>query len=162
MYTIFTQEFGKIFCQKKFSKREKALDIWYMIQVEIETKEDKKVHKMRNIKILSDFAPQNRDFWVLNSYLEMLAMILRLSPDGLQIYQVLEIVETIHDYENITEEKILLAKLKLSQIYWNLWLDHKNQTLQRILWFIHKNNFSEIVRLSGLNEDIKKDLEELL
>jgi hypothetical protein len=33
-----------------------------MIQVEIETKEDKKVHKMRNIKILSDFGPQNRDF----------------------------------------------------------------------------------------------------
>jgi len=27
MYTIFTQEFGKIFCQKKFSKREKTLDI---------------------------------------------------------------------------------------------------------------------------------------
>jgi len=47
----------------------------------------------------------------------MLAMILRLSPDGLQIYQVLEIVETIHAYENITEEKLLLAKLKLSQIY---------------------------------------------
>lgn len=88
-----------------------------MIQVEIETKEDKKVHKMRNIKILSDFAPQNRDFGILNGYLEMLAMILRLSPDGLQIYQVLEIVETIHEYENITQEKILLAKLKLSQIY---------------------------------------------
>jgi hypothetical protein len=47
----------------------------------------------------------------------MLAMVLRLSPDGLQIHQVLEIVETIHEYENITEEKILLAKLKLSQIY---------------------------------------------
>jgi hypothetical protein len=88
-----------------------------MIQVEIETKEDKKVHKMRNIKILSDFAPQNRDFGILNGYLEMLAMILRLSPDGLQIYQVLEIVETIHEYENITEEKLLLSKLKLSQIY---------------------------------------------
>jgi hypothetical protein len=88
-----------------------------MIQVEIETKEYKKVHKMRNIKILSDFAPQNRDFGILNGYLEMLAMILRLSPDGLQIYQVLEIVETIHEYENITEEKLLLSKLKLSQIY---------------------------------------------
>lgn len=117
MYTIFTQEYGKIFCQKKFSKREKTLDIGYMIQVEIETKEDKKVHKMRNIKILSDFSPLTRDFTLLQNYLEMLAMILKLSPDGLQIYQVLNIVEIIHEYENISEEKLLLAKLKLAQIY---------------------------------------------
>jgi len=85
--------------------------------VEIETKEDKKVHKMRNIKILSDFSPQTRNFSLLQNYLEMLAIILKYSPDGVQIYQVLDIVEIIHDYENLTSEKLLLAKLKLSQIY---------------------------------------------
>ena len=71
-------------------------------------------------KILSDFAPQKRNFSLLQSYLEMLALILKYSPDGLQIHQILNIVEIIHEYENITDEKLLLAKLKLAHIYGSL------------------------------------------
>ena len=81
LYTIFTQEYGKIICQKKYSKTEKSLDIGYLIQFEIETKEDKKIHKMRNIKILSDFSPTNKNFDVLNNYLELLAMIHQNTPE---------------------------------------------------------------------------------
>ena len=160
LYTIFTQEYGKIICQKKFSKTEKSLDIWYFIQVEIETKEDKKVHKMRNIKILSDFAPANKGFQILQAYLELLALILRNTPEWVQVYGVIDIIQAIHEYENISAEKILLAKLKLLHIFGSLPDEHQDQTIHKILHFIHKQKISEILRLSGLSRDIKKHLEE--
>ena len=86
LYTIFTDEYGKIMCQKKISAKEKTLDLGYEIQFEIETKEERKVHKMRNIKILSDFSPSTKKFLVLQKYLEVLAYIGKNSPDGLQIF----------------------------------------------------------------------------
>lgn len=162
LYTIFTQEYGKIMCQKKYSKTEKSLDIWYLIQFEIETKEDKKVHKMRNIKILSDFAPANKSFDVLQNYLELLAMILKNTPEWVQAYWIIDIVEFIHKYEEITADKILLSKLKLLHIFGTLPYDHQNETTNKVLKFIHTKPISEIFKLWKIPEDIKKDLEDNL
>ena len=160
LYTIFTQEYGKIMCQKKYSKTEKSLDIGYIIQFEIETKEDKKVHKMRNIKILSDFSPTNKSFDVLQNYLELLAIILKNIPEGVQAYWVIDILEYIHDYENITADKILLSKLKLLHILGTLPYEHSNETTNKVLKFIHAKPVSEIFKLWAIPDDIKKDLEE--
>lgn len=162
LYTIFTQEYGKIMCQKKYSKTEKSLDIWYLIQFEIETKEDKKVHKMRNIKILSDFAPANKSFDVLQNYLELLAMILKNTPEWVQAYWIIDIVEFIHKYEEITADKLLLSKLKLLHIFGTLPYDHQNETIHKTLKFVHNKPISELFKLWTIPEDIKKDLEELL
>lgn len=162
LYTIFTQEYGKIMCQKKYSKTEKSLDIGYVIQFEIETKEDKKVHKMRNIKILSDFAPTNKSFDVLQNYLELLAMILKNIPEWVQTYGILDIIEIIHAYENITADKIVLSKMKLLHIFWTLPYEHTNETTHKVLKFIHVKSISEIFKLWTIPEDIKKDLESFL
>ena len=160
MYTIFTDEYGKIICQKKISAKEKTLDLWYEIQFEIETKEERKVHKMRNIKILSDFSPQTKSFAVLQKYLEILAYILKNSPDGLQIFWIVEIIQKIHHFENISEEKLLLCYLKVAHIYGNLAQEHSNPIVQKILHFVHTKKISEVLRLSWI-EKYKKDLEQL-
>ena len=161
LYTIFTDEYGKIICQKKISAKEKTLDLGYEIQFEIETKEERKVHKMRNIKILSDFSPSTKKFWVLQKYLEILAYIWKNSPDGLQIFWIVEIIQKIHDFENISEEKLLLTQLKIAHIYGNLPENNWDPILQKILNFIHTKKISEVLRLSWI-EKYKRDLELLL
>ncbi|MCP4523315.1 MAG: hypothetical protein GY828_03785 [Candidatus Gracilibacteria bacterium] len=159
LYTIFTKDYGKIICQKKLAKHEKTLDIGYIFQCEIETKEEKKIHKMRNIKITSDFSIEKKGFHILQKYMELLAYILHNTPQNVPIFQVVEIVEHLHRYENITTEKLLLGKLKLAHIFGLLGEDHNNQTVKKILGFIHQKQFSEIIRLSGIEESIKKELE---
>ena len=52
LYTIFSKDYWKIMCNKKFSKKEKTLDLWYLINFEIITKENVSIHKIKNIKIL--------------------------------------------------------------------------------------------------------------
>lgn len=160
LYTIFTEEYGKIICQKKISAKEKTLDLGYEIQFEIETKEERKVHKMRNIKILSDFAPSTKNFWVLQKYLEILAYILNNSPDWLQIFGIIEIIQRIHNFENISEEKLLLSFLKVAHIYGNLPEHNADPIVQKILNFIHTKKISEVLRLSWI-EKYKKELEQL-
>lgn len=160
LYTIFTEEYGKIICQKKVNNREKALDIWYEIQFEIETKEERKVHKMRNIKILSDFWPHSKSFSLLQKYLEILAYILQNTPEGLQVFWILEVIQRIHHFENISEEKLILAQAKLAHIFWHLPDIHQDPTIQKILYFIHTKKISEVLRLTWI-EKYKKDLEQL-
>jgi len=161
LYTIFTYDYWKIICQKKLSKSEKTLDLWYIINFEIETKETRKVHKIRNIKILSELNTQGRSFSFIHSYLELLWLILKNIPEWVPIWQILEICEYIHTGINIHEEKILLAKLKCLSIFGILNVQHKNPTIQKILHFVDKNNISEILKLTWINEELKKELEQL-
>lgn len=161
LYTIFTEDYWKIVCQKKLSTREKTLDIWYLIHFEIETKEDRKVHKMRHIKIISEFSLLKKTYLEMESYLKLLAYVWKQAPEWAPVYQVLEIFELVHLYENITEEKLLLARLKLASIFWVLPQEYGSEMTQRILWFIYKNKITQILKLTGISEEIKKELEHL-
>ena len=162
LYTIFTYDYWKILCQKKISKKEKTLDLWYILNFEIETKEERKIHKIRNIKISSEFNTRNKDFSFINSYLELLSIILNNTPDGSPVSQILEICEYINSHPNLDENKILLAKLKCFNIFGNLAIQHSHTTIQKILHFINKNNISEIWKLTWIDNDLKKELEQLL
>jgi len=162
LYTIFTFDYWKILCQKKINKKEKTLDLWYVINFEIETKETRKVHKIRNIKISSEFQTENKNFTLIHQYLELLWIVLRNTPDGVPVSHVLEILEYIHSDHRLSEERILLAKLKCYNTFWILKIEHKNQTIQKILKFIDKNNITEILKLTGINTELKKELEQLL
>lgn len=161
LYTIFTEDYWKIMCQKKLTSREKSLDIGYLIHFEIETKEDRKVHKMRHIKILSEFSLSKKTYHEMESYLKLLAYAWKQAPDWVPVYQVLEIFEEVHNYTNITAEKLLLARLKLSSIFWNLPQEYGNEITKKILWFVHKNKISQILKLTGISEEIKKELESI-
>jgi hypothetical protein len=52
-----------------------------MINFEIETKKDITIHKIRNIKILSSFDYEKKSFLLINNFLELIALILKNSPE---------------------------------------------------------------------------------
>jgi len=47
----------------------------------VETKEERKIHKMRNIQILSEFITENKTFSVIHTYLELLQLLIKNIPD---------------------------------------------------------------------------------
>lgn len=159
LYTIFSRDYWKIRCNKKVSKKEKTLDLWYLVNFEITTKENVSIHKIRNIKILSEFSQENKKFSELNLYLTILATILKNIPDWNPVYELFDLVELINKYENLDELKLILTKLKIISILWELNDNHKNQTVSKILKFINNNKIDRILKLSWINEEIKKELE---
>lgn len=159
LYTIFSHDYGKIQCSKSLSKKEKNLDLWYMINFEILTKQEAKIHKIQNIIILREFNTQNQSFAVINTYLEFLAYINTSCAPNLQIIQIYGIFEALYSLSEISNEKILLSWLKSKQIFWLLQIEDSDNTTQKILKFIHKNNISNILKLTGINEKIYQKLQ---
>jgi len=159
LYTIFTREYGKIMCNKKLSKTEKTLDLWYLVNFEITTKENVSIHKIRNIKIISEFNMQNRSFTELNNYLVILSIIYKKVPTWAPIYELFDLLEIINFEENINELKLILIRLKISSIFWELWENHSNKIISKILKFINDNKVQRVVKLTGINEELKKELE---
>ncbi|MDD3646420.1 MAG: recombination protein O N-terminal domain-containing protein [Candidatus Gracilibacteria bacterium] len=170
VYTIFTCDYGKIKANKKLASKEKTLDLGYIINFEIETKENRNIHKIRNIKIKSEFLNKNRSFSEINSYLVLLSTILKKIPDGVPVMEVYDIVEKITILPPPSGEKIatsieikqILATLKVIDIAGELDLKHRNETISRILRFINANKIDSILKLSGIDENTKKELESLL
>jgi len=161
LYTIFTKEYWKILCNKKLSKKEKTLDLWYIVNFEISTKENQSIHKIRNIKILSEFSRENKSFSELNSYLTILSIILKKIPNWLPINELFELTEILNINENITETKLILIKLKIISIFWELDENNDNGTIQKILKFINSNKIERVLKLTWINEDIKGKLEKI-
>ena len=159
LYTIFTKEYGKIICNKKLSKKEKTLDLWYLVNFEIITKENVSIHKIRNIKILSEFNMQNRSFKELNSYLIILSIILNKTPKWSPIYELFELLEIINSEQNIDELKLILTKIKITSIFWELNENNSNKTISKILKFINWNKIERILKLTWINEELKKELD---
>ena len=158
LYTIFTKEYWKILCNKKISKKEKTLDLWYLINFEIITKENQKIHKIKSIKILSQLISENKSFHELNQYLTILALIEKKTPKWLVINKLFEITEIINN-NSLTEISLILIKLKIISIFWELNENHKNITINKILKFINSNKMNRIIKLTWINEKLKKELE---
>jgi hypothetical protein len=161
LYTIFSHDYGKIKANKKIAKKEKNLDLWYIINFEIQTKKDIIIHKIRNIKILSDFNYEKKSFQLINNYLELIAIILKNAPEWVPIFEIYNIFEYVNNYEKLTEEKILLAKLKIINVLWELTIDSEDKIVKKILNFIHKNNIKEIFRLKWIWKMQKNLLENI-
>ncbi len=160
LYTIFTKEYWKIKCNKKFSKKEKSLDLWYIVNFEISTKENQKIHKIKNIKILSDFFRENKNFVEINSYLIILSIILKKIPDWITINELFELLELLNlKSKNIDEIKLILFRLKVISILWELNENHKNNIISKILKFINNNKINKVIKLTWINDNIKKELE---
>ncbi len=158
LYTIFSSDYGKILCNKKFSTREKPLDSGYLINFEIEVKEWINIHKIKNIKILTEFNSFWKDFSLINNFLNLLNIIDKKVPEKLENREIYKTLENLIRYEPLTSAKIILIQLKIINILWILNLDHQNPTIKKILTFIHKNKSWEILRLSGISEEIEGEL----
>jgi hypothetical protein len=159
LYTIFTKDYWKILCNKKISKKEKTLDLWYIINFEILTKEEKSIHKVRNIKIKSEFNPTDKDFNMIHTYLKILALINNKIPKWNPIYEIFNIITYINNYKKIDNTKLILSILKIHSILWELWENNNNQTISKILKFINKNPIDNIFKLSWINKNLEKELD---
>ena len=163
LYTIFSQKFGKIIAQKKISKKEKNIDLGFLINYEIKVSEKNNISKIQNIKIINEFKTDNKSFSQINAYLIMLNIVLKQSPFWIENDNIFEIINIINKYQkNDLEIKILLASLKIINIFWELNIQNNNQIIEKILKFISKNHFKKIIKLSWINDDIKKELQKIL
>jgi predicted metal-dependent phosphoesterase TrpH len=161
VYTIFTKDFWKILVNKKYSQKEKNLDIWYIINCEIETKENRDIHKIRNIKIKYEFLNQKRSFAEINKYLEILNYIYKNIELWITNQEIYNILEYLNSQKEINEIKLLLTKLKLININWELNIENKDNTINKILKFINLNNIKTILKLNWITKEIKNKLEKI-
>lgn len=161
IYDIFTYDYWKIKVQKKEWKKEKTLDLWYIINCEIDTKEWKDIHKIKNIKIKSQFICDNRDFKTINEYLSILGLIYRKIPFWTDFKDIFELFEELNDKKNIDELKLILARLKIIDLIGELKIDNDDEIISKILRFINKNRLKEIMKLSWIDDDLKKKLKDL-
>jgi hypothetical protein len=161
LYTIFTREYWKIICNKKISKKEKTLDLWYLINFEIITKEELSIHKIKNIKIISEFSNDKKTFYELNTYLTILSIVLNKTPKWIAIYEMFDLLELLNSTNTINEIKLILFKLKIISIFWELNEKHKNKTVWKILKFINSNKINNIIKLTWIDNKTKKELESI-
>ncbi|NVP17615.1 hypothetical protein HUU51_02755 [Candidatus Gracilibacteria bacterium] len=162
LYTLFTKTYGKIKASKKYSKTEKSLDIGYNINFEIITSEKSKIHKIKNIKIKNEFnINKDKNFYEINKYLEIIALIYREIPEGVAFEEIYEIIEIINEKENIDEIKLILTKIKIKSLIGILNINHNDEIIRKILKFISNSKIENILKLTGINEEQKKELEQI-
>jgi len=161
IYTIFSLKFWKIIAVKKVSNKEKTIDLWFHINYEIKTSD--KINKISNIKIINEFDSRNKSFLEINSYLTILKIVLDKTPFWIENNEIFSILNEINKYKNTDiETKNVLASLKIIDILWELDTNNKNPTISKILNFINKNHFNKIIKLTWINEEIKKELQNIL
>lgn len=161
IYDIFTYDYGKIKVQKKEWKKEKSLDLGYIISCEIETKESRDIHKIKNLKIKSEFSYLNKDFAVINEYLNIIGIVYQKIPFWLEFKDVFELLEELNNQTSIDEIKLVLARLKVIDLIWELRIEDSDKTVEKILKFINKNRLKEIFRLTWIDNDLKEKLKKL-
>lgn len=160
LYTIFTKTYWKIKASKNYTKTEKNLDLGYVINFEIITNEKSKIHKIKNIKIKSEFnLNKDKNFYELNKYLEILALVHKEIPEWIAFEEIFDVIETINNYEKIDETKLILAKIKIKSLLWNLKIEHSDMIIEKILKFINISKIENILKLTWINEEQKKELD---
>ncbi len=161
LYTIFTYDFWKILVSKKKNTKEKALDLWYIVNCEVRTKDWYNIHKISNIKIISEFEYQNKSFELIESYLKLLSLVLKNTPDGNPAFEIYNTLECVHNQKKINTERLCLARLKIINYLWDLDTNHKDPTIWKILRFIDASSIRDILKLTWITDDIYRKLLEV-
>lgn len=162
LFDIFSYEYGKIKLKSKKSKKEKSLDIWYIIDFEINVKKDNTIHEIKNIKIRNEFSYLNKNYSVLLEYLELIKLVFEKCPNNMPIYEIFHIFNEINILEKVTDEKIIFLKLKVCFILWILKIENKNENIQKILSFISKESIKNILKLKWLTQENKIELNNVM
>jgi len=162
LYTIFSSDYWKIICNKKLKSREKNLDLGYFIDFEIDVKPWVNIFNIRNIKIFSEFNSLWQKYSVIENFMILLNLINKKLPEKLTNKEIFETLKFVIKYKNINSIKLILAQLKILNILWSLNLEHKNLTIKKILHFINKNKIENIFKLSWFDENLKKELKNII
>jgi len=161
LYTIFFHDYGILTVQKKKKSREKPLDIGYVVQCEIITKSSHDIHTIGNIKILSQFIYENREYKSIELYLRLIQYILKEIPKWVPQAEIFSLLKYISENSKVLwYTHLVLLYIKVQYILWNMWTHSLNLTVQKILRFIEKTKAPEICKLSGVNSDILAELEQ--
>ncbi len=161
IYSIFSYDFWRIDVIKKKSSKEKPIDVWYDISFELHSSTNLKISRISNIKILQEFNPSGKDFDSIHDYLSLLSHILKKTEKNAPIYEIYVLLHALLK-TNISTEKILLSKLKLWQILWELRTDSSDETLSKVLGYIGTHSSKDCLRLTGLSSEHCKKLEDLM
>ncbi len=157
LYTIFTKQFWKILYNKKYSQKEKSLDIGYAIQFETRVQQWVNIHSIHNIHITQEF----NSIWVwfnrINNFLMLISYVDTHFPLDLQHEEIYETLLQLLQFQNTPQVKnvslkIILIILKIQTLSGSFECHHSDTTIQKILNFIQKNKASNILRLSWITE----------
>lgn len=158
---VFSYEYWKIKLKAKISKTLKNLDIWYIINFEINVKKENSIHEIKNIKIKNEFKYTNKNYEVIFEYLELLKIVNEKCPFSLPIFEIYNILNEINIFDNLTVEKIIFSKLKILNILWILKTQNDDVKIKKILSFIEKENIKKILKLKWLSKDEENKLNNL-
>lgn len=159
---VFTNEYWKLNLKAKKTKKEKSLDLGYIINFEVNVKWENNINEIRNIKIKNELNYNNYDYKIIYEYLNILNLVEKNCPLNMQNHWIFEIFNKINSYEIITFEKLLFLKAKILNLLWILKVENKNENIKKVLLFIEKNPIDNILKLKWLNEDEINLLEDLL
>jgi len=155
LYTIFFRDYGKLLVTKKQKTREKSIDIWYAINCEINTSSSRNIHIIWNIKISNQFIYEDKNYEIIQQYLILLRNILIDIPvwvPHIEIYDTINFLNT--ESSNTNLQKIILTQIKIKTILWEISLENKNITIQKVLKFINTHKIHDIFRLGKLENNI--------
>lgn len=158
LFDVFSYDYGKLKLKAKKSKKEKNLDVWYIINFEVNVKKENTLHDIKNIKIKSEFDYLWKNYEVILEYLELLKVVDKKCPYHMPMYEIYNIFHEINYFQNISDEKLLFGHLKILHILWILPQEHKNIRIQKILSFVIKESIKNILKLKWLDEEAKKEL----
>jgi hypothetical protein len=145
---------------KKNSSKEKELDVWNLINFEIEVKEWKNIHKIRNIKVISEYNYKDIPYCEIELFMKIIAYINQEARDWMILWGLNLILEELNNGLDYT--KLILIWLKVTSIFWELKLENDKETIWKILKFINFSKPKDIIKLTGINEEIEKELRGLL
>lgn len=158
---LFTKEYWKI---QVFTKQnsKKNIDLWNIINCEINVWKNNVVKNYSNIKIISQFDYLQKDYISTFEYLNTLNILNKLIPLNQEIPGIYEIIYELNNYSNISEHKILLCQLKILNTLWLLSLEVHNIIIQKILNFINKNKIQNILKLKLLDSSINTQIKTII
>ncbi len=159
---VFSYDYWKLNLKTNLSKNKKSLDIWYIINFEIYHKKELSINEIKNIKILKEFNYNNKDYEIIILYLNLLKYIFDGTSFNNPIFEVYNTIYFLNNYENITPQKIILTQLKIKNIFWELWVESKNQDIKKILNFISKQNIKTLFKIEQLDFNILDELKKLI
>ena len=163
IYHLMSEKFWKNYSCKKLNSKEKNVDIWYHINYEIDSNKNRDISKLKMIKIINEFNYEGRVFKEINEFLNLINIIFKRVEFWIENIAINNIVKEILKYnKDDLEIKLILAQLKIINLLWELNIENKDKNISKILNFIDKNNFKDILRLSWIDESNKKELQNVL
>lgn len=151
LYSLFSYDYWKIDVLKKKAAKEKPLDIGYDINFEVYSQNNNTLSRIANIQIIDEFDPTKHDFETINEYLSLIFMVYTKTAKNLPIYEIYILLNELHK-TTISKEKIIIAKLKLKEILWELPLENSDNTIKKILHYIHNNSARNCLRLKDVSD----------